>query len=109
MFDQFNSGIGTFGTVVPEALASAKPVILNYRKELHTWCFPELPPALDAATEEAIVDRVVRLLDDASYRRALGEQGRDWFMRHHSSSLVASRMIDVYLDIAERHRWHWRS
>ena len=109
VFDQFNAGIGTFGTVVPEALASAKPVILNYKKELHTWCFPELPPVLDAATEEAIVDRVVRLLDDAAYRRTLGEQGRDWFMRHHSSSFVASRMIDVYLDIAERHRWHWRS
>jgi glycosyltransferase involved in cell wall biosynthesis len=109
VFDQFNAGIGTFGTVVPEALASAKPVVLNYRKDLHTWCFPELPPALDAATEGAIVDRIVRLLDDAEYRRTLGEHGRDWFMRHHSSSLVASRMIDVYLEIAERHRWHWRS
>lgn len=109
VFDQFNAGIGTFGTVVPEALASAKPVILNYRKELHTWCFPELPPALDAATEDAIVDRVGRLLDDEGYRRAVGEHGRAWFLRHHSSSIVASRMIDAYLEIADRHGWPWRS
>ena len=109
VFDQFNDGIGTFGTVVPEALASGKPVILNYKQELHTWCFPALPPALNAATEDEIQNHVIELLSNAPYRRELGERGRDWFMRHHSSSLVAERMIDVYLEIADRHGWSWRS
>lgn len=108
VFDQFNDGIGTFGTVVPEALASGKPVILNYKKALHHWCFPELPPALNAATEDEIVAHIGRLLDDESRRLALGREGRDWFMRNHSSSLVATRMIDVYLAIADRHGWSWR-
>jgi glycosyltransferase involved in cell wall biosynthesis len=109
VFDQFNDGIGTFGTVVPEALACGKPVILNYKKGLHAWCFPELPPALNAATEEAIEAQVVHLLSDEHYRDELGRQGRDWFMRNHSSSLVAQRMIDVYLDIADRHGWSWHN
>ena len=107
VFDQFNAGIGTFGTVVPEALATAKPVLLNYKKELHTWCFPQLPPALNAATEDDIVHHVSRLVDDAAYRAELGRSGREWFMRYHSSSLVVSRMIDIYLEIADRHGWNW--
>jgi glycosyltransferase involved in cell wall biosynthesis len=107
VFDQFNAGIGTFGTVVPEALASAKPVLLNYKKELHTWCFPELPPAVHAATEDEIAHHVTALVADAAYRAELGRRGREWFMRHHSSRLVVDRMIDVYLEIAERHGWGW--
>lgn len=107
VFDQFNNGIGTFGTVVPEALASGKPVLLNYKKELHHWCYPELPPALNAVDEAAIEAHVGRLLDDAPYRLALGREGREWFMRNHSSTLVAQRMIDVYLEIAERRGWKW--
>lgn len=108
VFDQFNAGIGTFGTVVPESLASGKPVLLNYNKALHHWCFPELPPALNAATEEEIGLHVERLIEQPEYRLELGRQGRDWFMRNHSSDLVAGRMIDVYLEIADRHGWEWR-
>jgi glycosyltransferase involved in cell wall biosynthesis len=107
VFDQFNDGIGTFGTVVPEALASGKPVLLNYKKELHHWCFPELPPALHAADEEAIEAHIVRLLADGHYRQTLGHLGREWFVRYHSSNVVADRMIQVYLDIAERRGWRW--
>ena len=107
VFDQFNDGIGTFGTVVPEALACAKPVLLNYKKELHHWCFPELPPALNAGTEDQIVAIVKTLIDDPSYRVALGQQGRDWFLTHHSSKIVAAKMIDAYLEISDRHGWGW--
>jgi glycosyltransferase involved in cell wall biosynthesis len=108
VFDQFNDGIGTFGTVVPEALASGKPVLLNYKKELHTWCFPELPPALNTSSEEAIERHIVDLLSNEERRREVGRHGREWFLRYHSSSLVAERMIDVYLEIAGRRGWEWR-
>jgi glycosyltransferase involved in cell wall biosynthesis len=107
VFDQFNDGIGTFGTVVPEALASGKPVLLNYRKSLHYWCFPELPPALNTATAEAIETEVTQLLDNETYRRDVGRRGRDWFMRNHSSSLVVERMIVEYVEVANRHGWEW--
>jgi glycosyltransferase involved in cell wall biosynthesis len=108
VFDQFNDGIGTFGTVVPESLACGKPVLLNYKKELHRWCFNELPPALNAAAPEQIEEHVVRLLGDEAARLDLGRKGRDWFIRNHSSSFTAQRMIDVYCDISDRHGWNWR-
>jgi glycosyltransferase involved in cell wall biosynthesis len=109
VFDQFNAGIGTFGTVVPEALASGKPVLLNYKTELHHWCFPELPPAINASTVDEIAHWTGRLIDDDAYRLTLGRNSRDWFLRNHSSTLVASRMIDVYLEIADRHGWSWHT
>jgi len=99
VFDQFNEGIGTFGTVVPESLACEKPVILNYNEELHHWCYPELPPATNASNEEEIVDVVMRLLDDKNYRLDIGKRGRVWFMRYHSSQIVAKRHIDIYKEI----------
>ncbi len=51
VLDQFNAGIGTFGAVVPEAMACARPVMLNYSEDLHRWCYPELPPVLHAWDE----------------------------------------------------------
>jgi glycosyltransferase involved in cell wall biosynthesis len=107
VFDQFNDGIGTFGAVVPESLACEKPVILNYKEHLHRWCYPELPPALNAASEEAVEQVVVRLLDNPEYRRDLGRRGRQWFLQHHSSTLVANRLIDIYGAISDRYGWNW--
>ncbi len=108
VFDQFNDGIGTFGTVVPEALACSKPVVLNYKAELHRWCYPELPPLLNAPDEEAVARHAIELLDNETYRLELGRRGRRWFLDHHSSSVVADRMIAVYREIADRHGWGWR-
>jgi glycosyltransferase involved in cell wall biosynthesis len=108
VFDQFNGGIGTFGTVVPESLACAKPVLLNYKKELHTWCYPEVPPAINAASPEEIAQTVSRLVDNPHDRLELGRRGREWFLRYHSSQIVASRHIEMYSAIADRRGWNWR-
>jgi glycosyltransferase involved in cell wall biosynthesis len=108
ILDQFNNGIGTFGAVVPEAMACAKPVLLNYKKELHTWCYPELPPALNAPDEEAIVKHLEELLDAPGYRHDIGQAGRQWFEKYHSSRVVMDRLIDVYMGISEKYNWGWR-
>ncbi len=102
VLDQFNDGIGTFGTVVPESMACAKPVILNYKEELHRWCYPELPPALNARTPEEVAAHLTVLWDRPETRKAAGEKGKDWFANWHSPDIVASRMIEVYQSIAER-------
>ncbi len=107
IFDQFNDGIGTFGTVVPEALACAKPVILNYKKDLHTWCYPELPPLLHASSEEGIIFHILELCRNDYYRMKLGVRGRDWFMNYHSSKVVINRTLDIYRDICSKFRWEW--
>jgi glycosyltransferase involved in cell wall biosynthesis len=108
ILDQFNNGIGTFGAVVPEGMACAKPVLLNYKKELHTWCYPQLPPALNAPDEEAIVKHLEDLLDDPGYCRQIGQAGRQWFKEYHSSRVVMDRLIDVYMGISDKYNWGWR-
>jgi glycosyltransferase involved in cell wall biosynthesis len=106
VLDQFNAGIGTFGTVVPESLACGKPVILNYKEELHRWCYPELPPVSTAADPEGVADVLGLLTDDASLRRDMGEQGRKWFLTHHCSSVVVERHLAIYRSIADRSGWN---
>lgn len=109
VIDQFNPAIGTFGGVVGEAMACAKPVLLNYRKELHRWCYPVLPPAIHAADKDALVQELLQLIDDAELRRGVGDAGRQWFLEHHSSRLVMDRLLGLYADIADRHGWEWPS
>lgn len=107
ILDQFNAGIGTFGAVVPEAMACGKPVILNYKKDLHTWCYPELPPAINAPDEESIEKEIVELVGNAAYRLSVGENGRKWFKQYHSSSVVIDKMIEVYMGISDKHKLGW--
>jgi glycosyltransferase involved in cell wall biosynthesis len=108
ILDQFNSGIGTFGAVVPEAMACAKPVILNYKEHLHHWCYPELPPAINAHDEAGIEAEIIRLISDKNYRLSVCERGRNWFTKYHSSDIVIRKMIDVYMNISETHGFRWK-
>jgi glycosyltransferase involved in cell wall biosynthesis len=108
ILDQFNPGIGTFGAVVPEAMACARPVLLNYSEDLHRWCYPELPPAIHVWDEESICGEITRLLEDREYRLDKGCRGRRWFETYHSSRVVIDRMLDVYREISDRHRWGWK-
>lgn len=107
ILDQFNDGIGTFGAVVPEAMACRKPVVLNYKKELHAWCYPELPPAIHAWDEDSLSTNLKGLIDNEAYRKEVGEKGFQWFKKYHSSKIVIDKMIDLYVDIAEKKGWRW--
>lgn len=102
VLDQFNDGIGTFGTVVPESMACAKPVILNYKKELHHWCYSELPPALNARTAGEVAEHLAHLWDAPEARKELGESGRAWFKTWHSPEVVVEKIVEVYRGVAAR-------
>lgn len=93
VLDQFV--IGTFGTVTPEAMATATPVIIHFDSEIHRWCYETMPPVVRARTTEEICERLVELYDPAR-RRTIGEAGRDWICEHHGRELVASRLVDIY-------------
>ncbi|MEW6451032.1 MAG: glycosyltransferase family 4 protein [Pseudomonadota bacterium] len=99
VLDQFNDGIGTFGAVVPESFACAKPVMLNYKEELHHWCFPVLPPVVTARSDSEVTQRLTELLQNPGQMVELGREGRRWFERHHSSRRVIDILIDTYADV----------
>jgi glycosyltransferase involved in cell wall biosynthesis len=93
VLDQFV--IGTFGTVTPEAMATATPVIIHFDPEIHRWCYETMPPVVRARTTDEICERLVELYDPVR-RRAIGEAGRDWICEYHGRELVASRLLEIY-------------
>jgi glycosyltransferase involved in cell wall biosynthesis len=102
VLDQFL--IGTFGAVAPEAMACETPVVMAFDAALHDWCFPTLPPVLDARTPEQIYGHLRRLAADSSERVRLGRASRDWVERHHGWRLVVDRHIAVYDEVLRAKR-----
>lgn len=94
VLDQFN--IGTFGLTTPEAMACAKPVILHFTPQIHSWCFSEMPPVLEAQTADEIYERLRELVRDPNYRHDVGQKSREWVIRYHGWERVADLHIEIY-------------
>lgn len=99
VLDQFNKFTGSFGAIVPESMACAKPVMLNFNPDVHHWCYPELPPVCNAYDDESLSNELSKLLMDEQYKNQTGEAGYKWYKKYHSSSVVTDKIIDVYHEI----------
>ncbi len=97
VLDQFT--IGTFGTVTPEAMACAKPVVLHFDRNVHEWCYSDMPPVVSARTEDQIFARLMELIGSRSHRVSVGQASREWIVKHHGWELVADRQIAVYQEL----------
>ena len=97
VLDQFS--IGTFGTTAVEAIACEKPVLIYLRPEIHSWCFPEMPPMINVRQPEEIYAACKRLLEDKSYAQTVGRRGRKWVEQYHSWEIVADRLLESITEV----------
>jgi glycosyltransferase involved in cell wall biosynthesis len=99
VLDQFL--IGTFGAVAPEAMSCGRPVVMAFDAAHHEWCFPVLPPVINARTPEQIHEALARLARDPEERGRIGRMGRAWIEEHHSSSVVLEKQFAVYENVLQ--------
>ncbi len=91
----------SFGSVIIEAWASAKPVVggpAAATKELiedgvDGWTVPQEP--------QAIASRLTRLIDDPSLARQMGARGKEKVARRYSWDAIANAHLDVYRRVVE--------
>ena len=100
VLDQFT--LGVFGSITPEAMACAKPVMLHFDRALHEWCYAEMPPVVSARTEGQIYEAMLRLIDDDGLRSSIGQSSREWVVKHHGWELVADRQISLYRELLQQ-------
>jgi glycosyltransferase involved in cell wall biosynthesis len=99
VLDQFL--IGTFGAVAPEAMSCGRPVVMAFDAASHAWCFPVLPPVIDARTPEEIRVALARLAGNTAERDRIGCAGRAWIEEHHSSRVVVERQLEIYENVLQ--------
>jgi glycosyltransferase involved in cell wall biosynthesis len=91
----------TFGMSVCEAMVCGKPAIAYDAGSLaevvpESWCIVPFG-ALDALEERAI-----RLVTDATFRRELGRQGEHFVRQHFDGPVLAARQQAIYEAILKR-------
>ena len=49
----------------------------------HHWCFPEMPPVINAGTPEQVFEGLARLHHDPAFARDLVLRGQAWYAKYH--------------------------
>ena len=95
--DEF--GVGWFGYVTLEGLASGRPVLCHLDERVMATMYPE-HPILDAADESHVARLLSELHADPERRRALGAAGRRWVGEHHSADAAAAVYVEAIAELA---------
>jgi hypothetical protein len=98
--------VGWFGANVREGMMLGKPAVCflrpswieNVRREVPDYV-EELPVV--NATPETVHDVLVELLEDPARRQELGERGREFAVKWHSSQAAARRLDGIYSELLE--------
>jgi glycosyltransferase involved in cell wall biosynthesis len=95
--DQFF--LGAFGSTTPKALACGRPTLLYLDEELHSWCFDEMPPVLNANNPEGIFNALQKLYLDKNFYTEISEESKNWYQKNHSSSVIIERLTSIYANV----------
>ena len=95
--DQFF--LGAFGSTMPRALALGKPAMIYINEEIHRWCFPEMPPIINARTPDQVYQGLKRAFERPDWLADLANQGKGWYKQYHSNAVIRDRLVAYYEDV----------
>jgi len=91
--DQFN--LGSSGTAGFEAMACGKPLIIYLSQSHFSRVYDELPPVLNARTEDDIAHSFA-ICRSKKAREEIGRKLRQWVAKHHDSAKIARMHLELY-------------
>ncbi len=95
--DQFF--LGAFGSTMPKALACKKAALIYIDESIHEWCFSEMPPVLNAQTENEIFLQLEKSYKDNDFYKKICEDGYQWYLKFHSNKLILDKTLNVYREL----------
>jgi glycosyltransferase involved in cell wall biosynthesis len=97
VIDQFN--LGAYGTSTMEAMACGKPVIMDCDMKRYSPYFKELPPILNAKSEEEIYFQMLKLAGNkGDICERIGKKSREWMMEFHGATNNLDKIIKLCQD-----------
>ncbi len=92
--DQFF--LGAFGSILPKALLCGRVSLIYLDPEVHRECFDEMPPILNAKTSDDVFSQLSFAFANKKKIEEIGLLGKQWYQRHHSNDVIASKLINIY-------------
>ncbi len=90
--DQLKAGI--YGNTGVECLSMGKPTICYFREEVDKMMTPACPVV--RANTTTVKEELRRLIVDEQYRINVGEQSRQYAVKHHDVNVVGRKLEQVY-------------
>ena len=91
--DQFL--LGTFGGIPAKAFLHKRPVLSSFDRDIHDWCFDEMPPFLPSTTITEIVQSLSACKHDKVFYDNACESSHDWYQANHSNEVLLRRMSNM--------------
>lgn len=98
--DQF--GVGATGLIGQEVMACAKPLLQYIDKKIYEKFYPELPPILNAESEDEIFESIKKLVDNPGLGVKIGKESREWILKYHDHKKIIQKHIYLYKAINEK-------
>lgn len=92
--DQF--GVGSSGLIGQEAMSCERPLIQYLDKELYKKFYSEVPPILNAKTEDEIYSCIQKLIKNPDLGIEIGKRSREWILKYHNHDMIIKKYIYLY-------------
>lgn len=100
--DQFK--LGAFGGVLFKSMAMGSP-ICTYLDEVQMCVqYADVPPVVNCKTEEEIITRMRKIIEDPSVLEDMSEASRKWIKKYYSSAETVNAQLSRYKEYFEKYK-----